>query len=90
MEKNMKKNIYIYTCISESLCCTAEINIINQISFNKNKLLKIKKIRKKHKEGLGMQEQEKTDSYCPSLPHVVTIKEFQVLLSSIICLPSYP
>ena len=85
---------YIYVCIcayiTESLCCTAEINIINQISFNKNKLLKIKKIRKKHKEGLGMQDQEKTDSYCPSLPHVVTIKEFQVLLSSIICLPSYP
>ena len=48
------------------------------------------KEQKENKEGLGMQEQEKTDSYCPSLPHVVTIKEFQVLLSSITCLPSYP
>jgi len=37
-----------------------------------------------------MQEQEKTDYYCPFLPHVVTIKEFQVLQSSITCLPSYP
>ena len=33
---------------------------------------------------------EKPDPYCPSLPHVVTINRFQVLLSSITCLPSYP
>ena len=33
---------------------------------------------------------EKPDAYCPSLPHVVTINGFQVLLSSITCLPSYP
>ena len=31
MEKNMKKNIYIY--ISESLCCTTEINTILQIDY---------------------------------------------------------
>jgi len=36
MEKTMKKNIYIYICITESLCCSAEIkyNIINQVYFN--------------------------------------------------------
>ena len=32
----------------------------------------------------------KTRLYRPSLPHVVTINGFQVLLSSITCLPSYP
>ena len=32
---------------------------------------------------------EKPDCYRPSLPHVKTIKGFQVLLSSITCLPSY-
>ena len=32
----------------------------------------------------------KTRPYHPSLPHVVTINGFQVLLSSITCLPSYP
>ena len=40
-----------------------------------------------------MQEQKKkqpTEPYRPSLPLVVTIKEFQVLLSSITCLPFYP
>ena len=26
MEENMKKNIYIYICITELPCCTAEIN----------------------------------------------------------------
>ena len=43
-----------------------------------------------NKEGLECRNRKETDSYCPSLPHVVTIKEFQVLLSSITCLPSYP
>ena len=33
MEKNIKKNVYI--CKIESPCCTAEINIINQLYFNK-------------------------------------------------------
>jgi len=33
---------------------------------------------------------EKADTYGPSLPHVITINGFQVLLSSITCLPSYP
>ena len=28
----MKKSVYI--CITESLCCTTEINIVNQIYFN--------------------------------------------------------
>ena len=41
MEKNIKKNVYI--CIIESLFCTAEFNIVNQIYFNKN-VLKIQKI----------------------------------------------
>ena len=30
-EKNMKKNVYI--CITESLCCTAEINTTLQINY---------------------------------------------------------
>ena len=33
---------------------------------------------------------EKPDSSHPSLPHVATINGFQVLPSSITCLPSYP
>ena len=33
---------------------------------------------------------EKPDPYRPSLPHVVIINGFQVLQSSIICLPYYP
>ena len=33
---------------------------------------------------------EKPDPYHPSFPHVVTINKFQVLLSIITCLPSYP
>ena len=33
---------------------------------------------------------EKPDPYHPSLPYVVTINGFQVLLRSITCLPSYP
>ena len=37
-----------------------------------------------------MQKQKKPDPYGPSLPHVVTINGFQVLLSSITCLPQYP
>ena len=44
-----------------------------------------------NKEDLGMQEWKKKGNLIvlPS-PHVVTINKFQVLLSSIICLPSYP
>ena len=34
----------------------------------------------KTKESLGMQEQKKPDTYHPSLPHVVTINGFQILL----------
>ena len=33
MEKNMKKNVYI--CVTESLCCSADINIVNQLYFRK-------------------------------------------------------
>ena len=32
MEKHMKKNVYI--SITESLCCTAEINTVNQLHIN--------------------------------------------------------
>ena len=42
-----------------------------------------------HKEDLGTQERKKT-LFSPSLPHVVANKEFQVLLSSITCVPFYP
>ena len=37
-----------------------------------------------------MQEPKKPDPHRPSLPHVVTKNGFQVLLSSITCLLSYP
>ena len=33
---------------------------------------------------------EKPDPYRPSLPHVVIINRFQLLLSGMTCLPSYP
>ena len=33
MEKNMKKNIYICVCITESLHCTAEINTTLLINY---------------------------------------------------------
>ena len=40
MEKNLKKNRYMYICITESLCCTPETNtklLINSIPIlNKN------------------------------------------------------
>ena len=35
-------------------------------------------------------QERKTRSLCPSLPHVVTINGFQVLLRAITCFPSYP
>ena len=37
MEKNMKRNIYIYICITESLCCVAKIKACYQLYFNKIK-----------------------------------------------------
>ena len=49
-----------------------------------------RKNRGKTKEGLGMQKQKRPDPSCPSLRPVVTVNGFQVLLSSISCLPSYP
>ena len=33
---------------------------------------------------------DKPDPYHPSLPHVVTVSGFQILLTTITCLPSYP
>ena len=44
-----------------------------------------KEQEKKKKEDLGTQEREKS-----FFPPVVAIKEFQVLLSSITCVPFYP
>ena len=32
----------MYTCITDSLCCTAETDIVKKLYFNKNKL-KLKK-----------------------------------------------
>ena len=32
MENNF--NIYVYICATESLCCTPEADIINQLYFN--------------------------------------------------------
>ena len=45
---------------------------------------------RQNQRGSWNAEIEKTDPYHPSLIHVVTINGFQVLLSSITCLPSYP
>ena len=33
MEKNIER--YVYMCITDSLCCTAEINTVNQLDFKK-------------------------------------------------------
>ena len=33
----MKKNILLYMCVTKSLCYTAEINVVNQLYFNKIK-----------------------------------------------------
>ena len=44
----------------------------------------------KTKKSLGMKELRKPDPYHLSLPHVVTINGFQVLLTNVTCLPSYP
>ena len=38
-----KEYIHIYVCITESLYCTAEINIVNQLYFNLKK-------KKKHRD----------------------------------------
>ena len=38
MEKNIEK--YVYMCITDSLCCTAEINTVNQLDFNKKIIMK--------------------------------------------------
>ena len=45
---------------------------------------------RQNQRGSWNAEIEKTDPYHPSLIHVVTINGFQVLLSSITCLSSYP
>ena len=52
---NMKKKIciyiyiYMHICITESLCCTEEINsIVNQLHFNKINVLKALKKKKNH------------------------------------------
>ena len=37
-----------YTCITESLCCTAEITIVNQLHFNKINLKKKPKCISEH------------------------------------------
>ena len=37
MEKNIKNNVYV--CITESLCCTAEINTILQMNYTSIKKL---------------------------------------------------
>ena len=33
---------------------------------------------------------ERPDLWCPSRPHAVTVNGYQVLLTSVTCLPSYP
>ena len=40
MEKNMKNNIYVYPCITESLCCTIETNTKSLFSYISVKLKK--------------------------------------------------
>lgn len=41
MEKTLKKDVYV--CVTESLCCTTEINTVHQLYFIKIKLKKKKK-----------------------------------------------
>ena len=48
--------IYIYKYIIESLCCTAEINIVNQLYFNKTK-------KKNHSEWLTQWEKMTVQVY---------------------------
>ena len=38
----MKKNTYIYICITESLCCTAEINTTLSINYTSKQIKKKK------------------------------------------------
>ena len=40
-----EKNVYI--CIIKSLCCTAEINTVNQLYFNKTKTVELRVISNK-------------------------------------------
>ena len=54
----------------------------------KNRKKTNEQTNKKHQRGSWNAETEKTDSYHPPLPQVVTINKFQVLLGSITCLPS--
>ena len=37
MKENVKKNIYIYICITESLYCIPETNVVNKLCFNNKK-----------------------------------------------------
>ena len=33
MEKNLKMNIYIYVCVTETLCCTPETDTTLKINY---------------------------------------------------------
>ena len=55
-----------------------------------NKKQKTKNKKPKNQGGPWNVGMEKTRPYHPSLPMLLTINEFQVLLNSITCLPSYP
>ena len=47
MEKDVKNNIYVYTCITESLCCAVEINTKSLFSYISIKLKKKSKLLNK-------------------------------------------
>ena len=78
-KKKISSNIFVKVCHREK-------GSYYKVWCPKDKRQKKKKKPRKALEfGNG-----KTRPYHPSLPHFVTIKEFQVLLSSITCLPFYP
>ena len=37
MKENVKKNIYIYICITRSLYCITETYVVNKLCFNNKK-----------------------------------------------------
>ena len=83
----IKLNLIGYHCISFYYPSNSKIPIF--ISWNCESCGVSKMKKQKKTKGLEMQGCPKPDPYYPSHPYVITSKEFQVLLSSITCLPSY-
>ena len=76
MEKNIKKNVYI--CVTESPCCTAEINTTLQINYTT--------IKEKTKTGFFFQGDHGVDARCFS-GCIQTHAGFLSIPSEELCLP---